>query len=259
MMSKKRQRDEHKVEINLRSKEYYRKHKETIIKNNVGRAKYIKERLKFDAVKNSFQRCQICDRVLMKIEKLNGICNSCKALEEIEDIKEKDGENMGGQASHRRQIREAQYKKNANKWDVCPECHRKGMNVFIRKTYSKGRTWRKLQGIRYCQWCGILFEVEENVLMEETVKMEGYNWGRNNVNTGGAGGIGLHIPYKEDIAEKIRSLKTVEKTPSLGEEEKEPKEKKERRKQYKRNWLREKAKEIEEKERRKENGKEEVK
>lgn len=94
MMSKKRQRDDNKVAINKRALEYYKRNKDIIIKNNVERAKYIKEKLKFDAVKNSFMRCQICDRVLMNIEKLNGICNSCKALEEIEDLKRIINEKM---------------------------------------------------------------------------------------------------------------------------------------------------------------------
>jgi hypothetical protein len=36
---------------------------------------------------------------------------------------------------------------------------------------------------------------------------DGDDWGRNNVQTGGAGAIGVRVPYSEELADKIRSLK----------------------------------------------------
>ena len=36
---------------------------------------------------------------------------------------------------------------------------------------------------------------------------DGDDWGRNNVNTGGAGAIGRRVPYSEELAAKIRSFK----------------------------------------------------
>lgn len=39
---------------------------------------------------------------------------------------------------------------------------------------------------------------------------DGDNWAWNNVNTGGAGAIGHRVPYNEELAELIRSLKQGE-------------------------------------------------
>jgi len=36
---------------------------------------------------------------------------------------------------------------------------------------------------------------------------DGDDWGRNNVNTGGAGAIGVRVPFSEELAEKITELK----------------------------------------------------
>lgn len=36
---------------------------------------------------------------------------------------------------------------------------------------------------------------------------DGDDWSRNNVQTGGAGAIGVRVPYSEELADKIRSLK----------------------------------------------------
>ena len=36
---------------------------------------------------------------------------------------------------------------------------------------------------------------------------DGDDWGRNNVQTGGAGAIGVRVPYSEELADKIRGLK----------------------------------------------------
>ena len=36
---------------------------------------------------------------------------------------------------------------------------------------------------------------------------DGDDWSRNNVETGGAGAIGVRVPYSEELADKIRSLK----------------------------------------------------
>ena len=36
---------------------------------------------------------------------------------------------------------------------------------------------------------------------------DGDDWGRNNVQTGGAGAIGVRVPYSEELAAQIRSLK----------------------------------------------------
>jgi hypothetical protein len=36
---------------------------------------------------------------------------------------------------------------------------------------------------------------------------DGDDWGRNNVHTGGAGAIGVRVPYSEELAAQIRSLK----------------------------------------------------
>jgi len=39
--------------------------------------------------------------------------------------------------------------------------------------------------------------------------MDGDDWSRNNVRTGGAGAIGVKLPYSKELAEKIRRLKEV--------------------------------------------------
>ena len=36
---------------------------------------------------------------------------------------------------------------------------------------------------------------------------DGDNWSVNNVQTGGAGAIGVRVPYSDELADKIRSLK----------------------------------------------------
>lgn len=37
--------------------------------------------------------------------------------------------------------------------------------------------------------------------------LDGDDWGRNNIETGGAGAIGVRVPFSEELADKIRGLK----------------------------------------------------
>jgi hypothetical protein len=63
--------------------------------------------------------------------------------------------------------------------------------VYPQNIYGSGQWW-----IIQNNW---IWHIQNN-------GMDGDDWGKNNVNTGGAGAIGVRVPFSDELAEKIRSL-----------------------------------------------------